>query len=133
MAKVTYLNNHLDKYRPSKGPPKITIKYEDIDELFYRGGKFGMSKEVEKIIIKAFKDKKDFREAQLLIADKVDKILLYSLITLYWHAYNIYYFNDKFEDVISDCLNAIDENMPLLSSPRYCRKVYYYLNSPTKV
>ena len=36
MAKVTYLNNHLDKYRPSKGPPKITIKYEDIDELFYR-------------------------------------------------------------------------------------------------
>ena len=25
--------------------------------ILYRGGKFGMSKEVEKIIIKAFKDK----------------------------------------------------------------------------
>ena len=78
-----------------------------------------------------FKYNKYYKE--LLNDLKVDKILLYSLITLYWHAYNIYYFNDKFEDVISDCLNAIDENMPLLSSPRYCRKVYYYLNKPAKI
>lgn len=133
MGKVTYLNSHIDKYRSKDGPPKITIKAEDIDDIFNRVGYFGMSKEVEKIIIKAFKDKKNFREAQNLIKDKVDNVLLYSLITLYWTAYNIYYYNDQFEDLISDCLNAIDENMPLLNSPRYCRKVYYYINSIEEV
>ena len=129
MSKVTYLNSHLDKFRPKKGPPKITIKYEDIDGIFHTGGRFGMTKEVQKILIKSFKDKKDFREVQQLISNKIDKVLLYSLITLYWTAFNIYYYNEQFEDLISDCLNAIDENMPLLESPRYCRKVYYYINS----
>lgn len=133
MSKITYLNSHIDKYRSKDGPPKITIKAEDIDDIFNRVGFFGMSKEVEKIIIKAFKDKKNFREVQNLIKDKVDNVLLYSLITLYWTAYNIYYYNDQFEDLISDCLNAIDENMPLLNSPRYCRKVYYYINSIEEV
>ena len=133
MSKITYLNSHIDKYRSKDGPPKITIKAEDIDDIFNRVGYFGMSKEVEKIIIKAFKDKKNFREVQNLIKDKVDNVLLYSLITLYWTAYNIYYYNDQFEDLISDCLNAIDENMPLLNSPRYCRKVYYYINSIKEV
>lgn len=133
MSKITYLNSHIDKYRSKDGPPKITIKAEDIDDIFNRVGFFGMSKEVEKIIIKAFKNKKNFREVQNLIKDKVDNVLLYSLITLYWTAYNIYYYNDHFEDLISDCLNAIDENMPLLNSPRYCRKVYYYINSIEEV
>lgn len=133
MSKITYLNSHIDKYRSKDGPPKITIKAEDIDDIFNRVGYFGMSKEVEKIIIKAFKNKKNFREVQNLIKDKVDNVLLYSLITLYWTAYNIYYYNDQFEDLISDCLNAIDENMPLLNSPRYCRKVYYYINSIEEV
>lgn len=130
MSKVVYLNSHLDKFRPKEGPPKITIKYEEIDGIFHTGGsRFGMTKEVQKILIKSFKDKKDFREVQKLIFNKVDKVLLYSLITLYWTTFNIYYHNDQFEDLISDCLNAIDENMPLLDSPRYCRKVYYYINS----
>ena len=88
-----------------------------------------MTEEVEKLIIKAFKNKKSFKEVQDLINDKVDKVLLYSLITLYWTSFNIYYYNEKFEIIISDCLNYIDENMPLLESPRYCRKVYFYINS----
>ena len=129
MSKVTYLNSHVEKYRPKEGPPKITIKYEDIDGIFSRGGKFGMTEEVEKLVIKAFKDKKEFREVQKIISDKVDNVLMYSMITLYWHAYYIYYYNDQFEDLISDCLNEIDEKMPLLNSPRYCRKVYFYINT----
>ena len=35
MNKVTYLNSHLDKFRPKKGPPKITIKYEEIDGIWH--------------------------------------------------------------------------------------------------
>lgn len=129
MSKVTYLNSHVEKFRSKERPPKITIKYEDIDEIFSRVGKFGMTEEVEKLVIKSFKDKKEFREVQNLILDKVDNVLMYSIITLYWHAYYIYYYNDQFEDLISDCLNKIDEKMPLLNSPRYCRKVYFYINT----
>ena len=123
------LTSIVVKNSDQKKRHKNLIKYEDIDEIFSRVGKFGMTEEVEKLVIKAFKDKKEFREVQNLILDKVDNVLMYSIITLYWHAYYIYYYNDQFEDLISDCLNKIDEKMPLLNSPRYCRKVYFYINT----
>ena len=58
MSKIIYLNSHLRKFREEK---PIEINIEDIDDLFSRVNQFGMSKEVEKILIKSFKDKKDFK------------------------------------------------------------------------
>ena len=92
-----------------------------------------MSKEVEKILIKSFKDKKDFKIVQKFIEPLTDKVLLYSLITFYWSLYIVYYNREGYSDMIADCLEAIDEKVVLLDSPRYCKKVYFYLNSPDLV
>lgn len=126
MSKIVYLNNHLEKFRKDSS---IEINLEDVDELFSKDNQFGMSKEVEKILIKSFKNKEDFKNVQKLIEPLTDKVLLYSLITLYWTAFIIHYYNDTFSELISNCLNSIDENVVLLDSPRYCKKVYFYLNS----
>lgn len=126
MSKIVYLNNHLEKFRKEKS---IKIDIEDIDDLFSNVNQFGMSKKVENILIKSFKDKKDFKYVQNLIEPLTDKVLLYSLITFYWTVYIVYYNNDTYADLISDCLNSIGEKIVLLDSPRYCKKVYFYLNS----
>jgi len=126
MSKIVYLNNHLEKFRKDSS---IEINLEDVDELFSKDNQFGMSKEVEKILIKSFKNKEDSKIVQKLIEPLTDKVLLYSLITLYWTAFIIHYHNDSFSELIGNCLNSIDENVVLLDSPRYCKKVYFYLNS----
>ena len=130
MSKIIYLNSHLRKFREEK---PIEINIEDIDDLFSRVNQFGMSKEVEKILIKSFKDKKDFKIVQKFIEPLTDKVLLYSLITLYWSLYIVYYNREGYADKIADCLEVIDEKVVLLDSPRYCKKVYFYLNSPDLV
>lgn len=130
MSKIIYLNSHLRKFREEK---PIEINIEDIDDLFSRVNQFGMSKEVEKILIKSFKDKKDFKIVQKFIEPLTDKVLLYSLITFYWSLYIVYYNREGYSDMIADCLEAIDEKVVLLDSPRYCKKVYFYLNSPDLV
>ena len=37
---------------------------------------------------------------------------------------------EKFDDEMGKCLESIDENVILLDSPHFCKKVFYYLNSP---
>ena len=126
MSKIVYLNNHLDQYRKDK---PITLDLEEIRDLFSKDSQFGMTKQLEKILIKSFKDKQDFKIVQRLIEPLTDKVLLYSIITLYWTAFIVYYHNETLDELISNCLNSIDENVVLLDSPRYCKKVYFYLNS----
>ena len=127
MSKIVYLNNHLEKFRKEK---TIKIDIEDIDDLFSNVNQFGMSKKVENILIKSFKDKIDFKIVQKLIAPLTDKVLLYSLITLYWSLYIVYYNREDYAVKIANCLEVIDEKVVLLDSTRYCKKVYFYLNSP---
>jgi len=126
MSKIVYLNNHLDQYRKDK---PITLDLEEIKDLFSKDSQFGMTKELEKILIESFKNKQDFKIVQRLIKPLTDKVLLYSLVTLYWTAFIVYYYNETLDELISNCLNSIDENVVLLDSPRYCKKVYFYLNS----
>ena len=42
-------------------------------------------------------------------------------------AYIVYY-NDNNEHMIEDCLEDINENVVLLDSPHFCKKVFFYLN-----
>ena len=58
----------------------------------------------------------------------MERIALYYLVTIYWIAYVCFYHNDKFEKTMGECLESIDENIILLESPRFCKKVFYYLN-----
>ncbi|MBT4062834.1 MAG: hypothetical protein HOE70_02230, partial [Flavobacteriaceae bacterium] len=53
--------------------------------------------------------------------------------TVYWIAYTCHYHNDKFDKAMEDCLESIDEYVVLLNSPRFCKKVYYYLNPINEV
>ena len=46
----------------------------------------------------------------------------------YWIAYTCHYHNDKFDKAMEECLESIDEYVVLLNNPRFCKKVYYYLN-----
>ena len=36
--------------------------------------------------------------------------------------------SDKFDEAMGHCLDSIDMDVPLLNSPHFCKKVYYYLN-----
>ena len=36
--------------------------------------------------------------------------------------------NDEFDEAMGDCLESTDQNMILLDSPHFCKKVYNYLN-----
>ena len=48
------------------------------------------------------------------------------------YVYIVKYLNalekNKFDDEMGKCLESIDENVILLDSPHFCKKVYYYLN-----
>jgi len=57
----------------------------------------------------------------------------YKLITVYWFAFIVYYHQDNYELMIEDCLEDIDENVVLLDSPHFCKKVFYYLNKPSRI
>ena len=45
----------------------------------------------------------------------------------------MYYQNDAYESIIRDCLKDINENVVLMDSPHFCKKIYYYLNKPKKI
>ena len=63
----------------------------------------------------------------------IERIGLYYLITAYWIAYTCHYHNDKFDKAMEECLESIDEYVVLLNSPRFCKKVYYYLNPISEI
>ena len=65
--------------------------------------------------------------------DNVYRLARFYLITAYWFAYTNYYHNDRFGDEINNCLDDIDQEKVLLSSPHFCKKVYHYLMRPESV
>ena len=83
--------------------------------------------------MKCFKNKEDFKSLMAKLPNNFDKINLYKLITGYWIAYTCYYNNEEFIDIVADCLESIGENVILLDSPHFCKKVFYYLNPITRV
>lgn len=129
MGKIHYLNNHLDKYREDR----IKFELEDIEGISHYRNIGNCDPKIIKLFIKCFKNKENFKEFLFKLPKKLDNLDKYSLITRYWFAFIIYYQNSDYDELIGDCLEAIDENVVLLNSPHFCKKVYYYLNSPKPV
>ena len=126
MSKVTYLNSHLQKYREE---PEFKIDLEDVEALAYYDILVKEDKKTTKIFVKCFKNKETYKELMEKLPEHIDKLGIFYLVTAYWVAYVNYYHNDKFEEEMGECLENIDENVILLDSPHFCKKVYYYLNS----
>ena len=127
MSKVHYLNSHLDKYREKN---KITVDVEKIGALADYNILGKEDKKTTKIFTKCFKNKETYKELLKKLPNNVDRLGKFYLITAYWIAYVNYYQNEKFDDEMGKCLEGIDENVILLDSPHFCKKVFYYLNSP---
>ena len=128
MSKVVYLNSHTEKFR-EKTDYKIDI--ESVSGLAHYSNISKEDKKTTKIFTKCFEDKETFKELMEKLPNHIDKLGIFYLVTAYWVAYVNYYQNDKFEEEMGKCLESIDENVVLLDSPHFCKKVYYYLNTPT--
>ena len=76
----------------------------------------------------AAENKETYKELMEKLPNHIDKLGIFHLVTAYWVAYVNYYQNDKFEEEMGKCLESVDENVVLLDSPHFCKKVYYYLN-----
>ena len=127
MNKVVYLNNHLEKFRKE---PEIKIKLEDLEGLSRYPNLLERDKKTTKIFVKCFKNKETYKELLNKLPNNVDRLGRFYLITAYWFAYTNYYHNDRFGDEINNCLDYIDQEKVLLSSPHFCKKVYHYLMRP---
>ena len=127
MSKVVYLNSHLEKFREK---PAIKININEIEDLAHYSNLYKEDKKTTKIFSKCFKNKESYKELLEKLPDYVDRLGKFYLITVYWIAYVNYYQNEKFDDEMGKCLESIDENVILLDSPHFCKKVFYYLNSP---
>jgi hypoxanthine phosphoribosyltransferase len=125
MNKVVYLNSHLEKFRKE---PEIKIDLEDLRGLAHYSNISPEDKKTTKIFTKCFKNKETYKELMEKLPNHIDKLGIFHLVTAYWVAYVNYYQNDKFEEEMGKCLESIDENVVLLDSPHFCKKVYYYLN-----
>ena len=125
MSKVVYLNSHLKKFNKE---PEIKIDLEDLRGLAHYSNISTEDKKTTKIFTKCFKNKETYKELMEKLPNHIDKLGIFYLVTAYWVAYVNYYQNDKFEEEMGKCLESIDENVVLLDSPHFCKKVYYYLN-----
>ena len=130
MNKVVYLNSHLEKFRKE---PEIKIKLEDLEGLSRYPNLLERDKKTTKIFVKCFKNKETYKELLNKLPDNVYRLARFYLITAYWFAYTNYYHNDRFGDEINNCLDDIDQEKVLLSSPHFCKKVYHYLMKPESV
>ena len=130
MNKVIVLNSHLQKFREKS---EVRIDLEDIRGLAHYSNINPEDKKTTKIFTKCFKNKETYKELMQKLPEHIDKLGIFYLITTYWVAYVNYYHNDKFEEEMTKCLESIDENVVLLDSPHFCKKVYYYLNPLVKV
>ena len=130
MNKVIVLNSHLQKFR---GKSEVRIDLDDIRGLAHYSNINPEDKKTTKIFTKCFKNKETYKELMQKLPEHIDKLGIFYLITTYWVAYVNYYHNDKFEEEMTKCLESIDENVVLLDSPHFCKKVYYYLNPLVKV
>ena len=129
MSKVVYLNSHLEKFRKKS---EVKFNIDEIEGLAQYGNLYKEDKKTTKIFTKCFKNKESYKELLEKLPSHIDRLGKFYLITAYWIAYVNYYQNDKFDDEMGKCLENIDENVILLDSPRFCKKVYYYLN-PTEL
>ena len=125
MNKIVYLNSHLEKFREKS---EIKIDLEDLRGLAHYSNISPEDKKTTKIFTKCFKNKETYKELMEKLPKHIDKLGIFHLVTAYWVAYVNYYQNDKFEEEMGKCLESIDENVVLLDSPHFCKKVYYYLN-----
>ena len=130
MSKVTYLNSHLEKFRKE---PEIRIDLEDVEALAYYDVLVKEDKKTTKIFVKCFKNKNTYKELLDKLPDHVDRLGRFYLITVYWLSYINYYHYETFGDEINKCLESIEEELVLLKSPHFCKKVYYYLMKPEAV
>ena len=125
MSKVHYLNSHLEKFREEK---RITIDVENIGDLAHYCNLYQEDKKTTKIFTECFNNKETYKELLKKLPKNIERLGIYYLITVYWIAYTCHYHNDEFDEAMEDCLESIDEYVVLLNSPRFCKKVYYYLN-----
>lgn len=127
MSKITYLNNHLEKYRER---PEIRFDIDELEYLSNYSNLYQEDKKTTKIFVNSFKKKETYKELLNKLPKHVDNLGKYYLITVYWIAYINYYYYEKFHNEMDKMLESIDEHTILISSPHFCKKVFYYLNSP---
>ena len=127
MSKIVYLNNHLEKFREQ---PELKIELGDLRGLAHYSNISGEDKKTTKIFIECFKNKETYKELLNKIPENVDKLGKYYLITVYWIAYTNYYFFENFHSEMNKMLEDIGEYTILINSPHFCKKVFFYLNSP---
>ncbi len=125
MSKIHYLNSHLEKFREEK---RITIDVENIGNLAQYGNMGEEDKKTTKIFTECFNNKETYKELLKKLPKNIERLGIYYLITVYWIAYTCHYHNEKFDEAMGHCLDSIDMDLPLLNSPHFCKKVYYYLN-----
>ena len=125
MSKIHHLNSHLEKFRKEK---KITITLENVESLPHCPHFWEIDKKVHKLFVTSFKNKEDYKTLLSKLPKDMQHAGLYYLVTVYWIAYVCYYYNDKFEETMGECLESIDEYVVLLNNPRFCKKVFCYLN-----
>jgi len=130
VSKVHYLNSHLEKFREEK---RITIDVENIGDLAHYCNLYQEDKKTTKIFTECFNNKETYKELLKKLPKNIERLGIYYLITVYWIAYTCHYHNDEFDEAMEDCLESIDEYVVLLNSPRFCKKVYYYLNPISEV
>ncbi len=130
MSKVHYLNSHLEKFREEK---RITIDVENIGNLAQYGNMCGEDKKTTKIFAECFNNKETYKELLKKLPKNTERLGIYYLITVYWIAYTCHYHNDKFDEAMGECLESTDQNVILLDSPHFCKKVYHYLVKPELV
>ena len=130
MGKVHYLNSHLDKFREKS---EVKIELEDLRGLAHYSNINQEDKKTTEIFIKSFKNKETYKGLMEKLPSHIDRLGVFHLVTAYWVAYVNYYQNDKFEEEIGKCLESIDEDVVLLDSPHFCKKVYHYLIKPELV
>ena len=129
MGKVHYLNNHLQKFRENK----IHFELDELEGIAQYSNIGESDPKIVKLFIKCFKEKINYRTFLNKLPISLSNIDRYHIITSYWFAYIVYYQNDAYESIIKDCLNDINENVVLMDSPHFCKKIYYYLNKPKKI
>ena len=130
MGKVHYLNSHLDKFKKKS---EVKIELEDLRSLAHYSNINPEDKKTTEIFIKSFKNKETYKELMEKLPSHIDRLGVFHLVTAYWVAYVNYYQNDKFEEEMRKCLESIDEDVVLLDSPHFCKKVYHYLIKPELV
>ena len=127
MTKIAYLNNHLEKYRDK---PDIRFDINDLEYLSNYSNLYKEDKKTTKAFIQCFKSKVTYKELLNKLPNHVDNLGKYYLITVYWIAYTNYYFFENFHTEMNKMLEDIGEYTILINSPHFCKKVFFYLNSP---